>query len=140
MSVPVNQRSESKLEVCVKARELACYTLQITKNKKIFVEEYQDAITNKIIRVALDIHMCVWAANNILVNSKEDFATRHALQDKAALDCNILLSLIDIAKPLFHLDTKRVIYWGRNTVNVRNMIRAWRDSDRKRYTKHLGVG
>lgn len=59
MSVPVNQRGQGKLEVCTKARDLAVYTLQITKNKKVFVEEYQDAITNKIISTALDIHTMV---------------------------------------------------------------------------------
>ena len=48
MSVPVNQRTHGKLEACVKARELACYTLQITKNKKVFTEDYQEAITDKI--------------------------------------------------------------------------------------------
>ena len=56
MSVPVNQRGQGKLEVCTKARDLAVYTLQITKNKKVFAEEYQTAITDKIISLALDIH------------------------------------------------------------------------------------
>lgn len=34
MSVPLNERSEGKLEVIVKARELAVYTIQITNNPK----------------------------------------------------------------------------------------------------------
>jgi hypothetical protein len=40
MSVPVNQRSHGKLEAYVKAYELAGYTLKITKNKKVFSDEY----------------------------------------------------------------------------------------------------
>ena len=133
MSVPVNQRTPGKLEVCIKSRELAVYTLQITKNKKIFGEEYQDAITDKIISTALNIHTLVWAANNIMVNSRQDMVERLTMQDKAAAQCNALLSLIDIAKPLFHLRTKRVMFWGDKVINVRKLIRSWHQADRKRY-------
>lgn len=48
MSVPVNQRSESKLEVCVKARDLCVYTLQITANEKIFLPKFQRSITDDV--------------------------------------------------------------------------------------------
>lgn len=133
MSVPVNERSHGKLEACVKARDLAVYTIQITKNKKIFVAEYQEAITDDIIRTAVSIHMLAWTANNILVNSRADLDERLSLQEQACRQCNVLLSLIDIAKPLFHLDTKRVVYWGTKVIETRNLIRAWRESDRKRY-------
>ena len=133
MSVPVNQRTQSKLEVCVKSRDLATYTLQITKNKKIFSEEYQDAVTDKIISTALEIHALVWTANNTVVDSNEKLMRRLALQEEAAIQCNVLLSLIDIAKPLFHLSSKRVVYWGGKVVETRNLIRAWRTADHKRY-------
>lgn len=140
MSVPVNQRGHGKLEACTKARELAVYTLQITKNKKVFAEEYQDAVTDKIIGSALEIHMLAWSANNVLVNSEEDLHTRTMLQEQACIQCNVLLSLIDLAKPLFHLDTRRVMYWGQKVVDVRNLIRAWRASDIKRYApKYKGT-
>lgn len=55
MSVPVNERSQGKLEACTKAFDLATYTLRITKNKKVFTVEYQEALTDKIISLALDI-------------------------------------------------------------------------------------
>lgn len=140
MSVPVNQRGQGKLEVCTKARDLAVYTIQITKNKKVFSEEYQEAITDDIIRTAVSIHMLVWTANNILVDSSGDLEERIALQEQASRQCNVLLSLIDIAKPLFHLDTRRVMYWGQKVVDVRNLIRAWRASDIKRYApKYKGT-
>ena len=122
------------MEVCIKSRDLAVYTLQITKNKNIFSVDYQDAITDKIISTALNIHSLVWAANNILVNSHQDMVERLSLQDKAAAQCNVLLSLIDIAKPLFHLKTKRVMFWGDKAIATRNLIRSWRNADRKRYS------
>ncbi len=136
MSVPVNERSQGKLEVCVKAHSLCCYTLQITSNKKIFTVEYQESLTNKIVETALDIHTLCWSANNVLVNSPEDLKARTACQDKAAIKCNVLLSLIEIAKTIFHLSSKRVVYWATLAVETRNLIRAWRASDLKRYSNY----
>ena len=134
MSVPVNQRTHGKLEVCVKAHDLCCYTLQITANKKNFTQEFQESLTNRIVEAAIDIHTLCWSANNILVNSVDDLRERTMYQEKAAIRCNILLSLIDVAKQIFHLSTKRVTYWAGKTIETRNLIRAWRESDLKRYS------
>lgn len=134
MSVPVNQRTHGKLEVCVKAHDLCCYTLQITANKKNFTQEFQESLTNRIVEAAIDIHTLCWSANNILVNSVDDLRERTMYQEKAAIKCNILLSLIDVAKRIFHLSTKRVTYWAGKTIETRNLIRAWRESDLKRYS------
>jgi len=134
MSVPVNQRTHGKLEVCVKAHDLCCYTLQITANKKNFTQEFQEALTNRIVEAAIDIHTLCWSANNILVNSVDELRERTMYQEKAAIKCNILLSLIEVAKRIFHLSTKRVTYWAGKTIETRNLIRAWRESDLKRYS------
>lgn len=134
MSVPVNQRTQGKLEVCVKALDLASYTLKITANKKIFAEEFQQSLTDKVNGTALDIWTCVWTANNVLVKDKEDLDERLRLQAEAARQCNVLLSLIELAGKVFHLTYKRVAYWTGKAVEVRNLIRAWRESDKKRYS------
>ena len=73
MSVPENARTKSKLEVNVKAHELCCYTLQITANKKIFTENYQRSLTDRIVSVAIGIHVDCWNANNIYVKCAEDY-------------------------------------------------------------------
>jgi hypothetical protein len=134
MSVPENARTKGKLEACVKAHDLACYTLQITTNKKNFPEQFQAALTDKIVSAALDIHTLAWSANNVLVNSPEDLAERLGFQERAAVACNILLSMIEVAHRVFHLPTKRVVYWSGKAIETRNLIRAWRESDRKRYS------
>lgn len=87
MSVPVNQRTHGKLEVCVKAHDLCCYTLQITANKKNFTQEFQESLTNRIVEAAIDIHTLCWSANNILVNSVDDLRERTMYQEKAAIRC-----------------------------------------------------
>ena len=119
------------------ARELAVYTIQICKNKKVFLPEYQSALTDDIIRTAKDIYINAWTANNIRVaekNKKELWAWRSKLQRQAILDCNNLLALIGLAHPLFHLKGKRIEYWSEQTLKVRNYIKKWRESDIDRYS------
>ena len=134
MSVPENRRSHGKLEACVKAHALCSYTLQITSNKKIFTEQYQAALTDRIVSAALQIHTLCWSANNVRVTNAEDLHERTRYQQQAAVQCNVLLSLIEIARKIFHLSTKRVLYWTQLTVETRNLIRGWRESDVRRYT------
>ena len=138
MSVPVNQRTEGKLEACVKAHDLCCYTIQITSNPKNFPEKFQRALTDKIVATAIDIHTLAWSANNVYVNSAEDYKNRIRLQEQAAIKCNVLISLIEVAHRVYHLSGKRVYYWTGKVVEVRNLIRGWRDSDRKRYSPKYG--
>lgn len=137
MSVPVNERSHGKLEAYTKAYELAMYTLRITKNKKVFTEEYQDVLTDHIVSAALDIYVLVGCANDMQVKTKNDERNskeRLAMQRKALKRCGELQKLILLAKPIFHLSTKRVKYWAGLTQDTRALIKAWSDSDRKRFS------
>ena len=133
MSVPVNQRSESKLEVCVKARDLCVYTLQITANEKIFLPKFQRSITDDINKLAIAIHSTIWTANNIYVRDKSDYEERKRLQSQAIRYCNSLLSLIQIAQKLFHFTYKRMQYWGNKVIEVRNFVAKWKDAEKARY-------
>ena len=133
MSVPQGQRSHSKLETIVMARHLAAYTIKITKNQNVFQPEYNNGITNDIISSAKDIYIRLWTANNIYVTRKKDWDERCSLQESAARECNNLLALIQLAQEVFHLKAKRIKYWSEKTIEVRNKIRSWNDSDRKRY-------
>lgn len=138
MSVPVNQRTESKLEACVRAHDLCCYTIQITSNKKNFPEQFQTSLTDRIVSTAIDIHTLAWSANNIYVNGREDYIARRTLQEQAAVQCNVLLSLIEVAHRVYHLSGKRVFYWSQKATDTRNLIRGWRDKDRERYQAKYG--
>ena len=146
MSVPVNRRSHGKLEACTKAYKLAGYTLKITKNRKIFTEEYQACLTDHIISAALDIYMMTGAANDKQVrtgNDYENFQDRCKLQKQAQQRCGDLNRLILLAKPIFHLSSKRVKYWTELTKETRTLIKAWSESDVKRFTplfENRGVG
>ena len=139
MSVPVPQRGQGKLEASVKALELCTYTIQITSNPNVFVEKFQKSVTDNIVDTAIKIYTICWTANNILVDSPKDLEERLYLQEQACIQCNILLALIEIAHKLFHLRSKRVTYWSKKTIEARNLSRAWREADRKRYSEKLGM-
>lgn len=133
MAVPESQRGENKFEVLVKAQQLTVYTIRICTNPKIFLPEYRGALTDDIVRVAKDIFLDLWTANNIVLNKSEhDNSQRHILQEQAARNCNNLLALMELARPVFHLKAKRIKYWAELTILVRKLIRSWIESDAKR--------
>jgi hypothetical protein len=133
MSVPVGKRAKSKFEVLIRTRELAKYTIEITKNGNVFLPEYQTALTDDLIRLSKDIFIRCWTANNIRVETQEQYEERRKLQYEAILNCNNLLALIDLAKSVYHLKNKRVKFWAEKTILSRTLIREWRNSDAKRY-------
>ena len=140
MAVNVGQRNvpdtpqNRQLEACEKAMELALHTIKICKNKKIFVEEYQDALTNDIIRCSKDIYIQAWTGNNVYV-SKENgrWKERELHQRNAIQKCNELLALINIARRLFHLKGTKVKYWSEMTIATRLLLGKWRESTLKQY-------
>ena len=52
MSVPEGARGDGKFSLEIRAEELARYTMQITANEKVFLPEYQRALTDDIITQA----------------------------------------------------------------------------------------
>lgn len=142
MAVPEGKRGERKMEVFTKANNLAIYTIKICNNKKVFLPEYQSALTNDIIRTAKDIFITAWDANGIRVTKtvdgqvvvdQEKREERRRLQEISVRKCNSLLALMQIAQRLFHLPTKRIKYWGGMTTEVRDLLKKWKESDVRRY-------
>lgn len=134
MSVPSGKRKESKLEVLVKAKDLAVYTTKICMNKNIFLPEYEYVVTDHIVDYSIQIFTLCWTANNVMVKGDEEkLKYRQECQTKAILYCNNLLALIEFAHKLFHLKYKRIEYWSRKVIETRNLIRAWKKSDRDHF-------
>lgn len=136
MSVQKDKRRKGRLNLATQARGHAKYVIQITKNPKIFDPQYNYVVTADLVRQAKDINRYIWAANNIRVDSKEDYQQRHKYQEAAALTCNTLLADIEMAASIFHLRGKRVKYWTEMVVNIRNGTREWIKSDAERYSEY----
>lgn len=143
--VPKGKQKEGKLLVSVMAREMVVHTLQITANEKVFIPKFQTALTNRIIDTSIQIHKCIWSANNINVcgnDSEYRYKCRKRLQEQAINECENLLALIDIAKPLFHIEGRRIVYWSKLVINVKVKTQSWKESDTKRYeniAKNIGM-
>lgn len=131
MSVYLSDRGENKFEVLIKARELAVYTIQITNNKNVFSD--YDMVVNDLQKLGKDIFIGLWYANNCDLRTESELRLQY--QRQAIRDCYALLATIQLAQPLYHLKLKRVEYWSRMIIDVRNLIRKWRDSDKKRISE-----
>lgn len=139
MSVPEGARGEGKFSLEIKAEELASYTMRITANEKVFLPEYQRALTDDIITQAKNAYLFIKEANGIRVDKNSDSYARNKrerrrLQEEAIKCLRRLLPLIDLARRVFHLNLKRVKYWGGMVINIRDRTRNWMESDVRRFS------
>ena len=132
MSVPKDKRNEGQLAVNTAARAICVHVLKITGNEKNFPPD-QEEFAQKLRDIALQIDLDCWNANNIKVGSSEKlYRDRLDLEEKAARECTDMLELLNIAKPLYHMSSKRYKYLTDAYVRLRKMIRNWYQSDRDR--------
>lgn len=135
MSVVKNKRTESRLEVITKARELAAYTIKICSNEKNFPKRYRWCITSKIVDSAIDMNTLINKANSIYVKTDDDFNQRREYQVAAMSETYGLLTMMDVAYYTFGMDSKRIDHWTGLVIEVQKLLRKWRDSDFDRYNK-----
>lgn len=142
MAVNVGQRnvpdtqSNRVLIACDKALDLAQYTIEVCSNPKKFDPQYQDVLTNDLVKYAKDIYIKSWQANNIRVGKDgQGWELRSNLQLEAISLCANLLATLNLAKRIFHIKNKRMVFWIGNVVEVRDLLKKWHDGDVKRYSK-----
>ena len=141
MSVPVSKRNENQtLKTLLLTMDLAYYTIKICCNENVFSPKYKNAVTDDLIRLAKDIYINCKTANGIKVETREDLELRTGYQLRAKADCDTLLAELDIAKRVFHLSGKRVLYWGSKTMESREYIMRWKESDVKRFKERSDIG
>lgn len=134
MSVPEPIRHKGRLEVHVKAQFLAYYTSKILGNKNVFDPEIDERLIDRMKTCSEDIYIRAWQANKIRAETNRiDRITRYNLQGEAILLCDELHACIGIAKPVFHLRTRKVKYWSGLITEVRKLLQSWKESDVKRY-------
>lgn len=136
MSVPEGQRHKGRMEVHIKAQFLASYTSKILSNPKSFDPKIDIDLIARIKGCAFDIYAKAWSANKIRADaSSYNRAWRYGLQEEAILLCDEMMAYIGIAKQVYHIRTKRMRYWSRLIIDVRNLLQAWKESDVNRYGK-----
>lgn len=137
MSVIKAKRSEGKLQVLIQANNLCVYTVQICKNEKYFPKRDRWIMTQHIVHEALDVLCCIKRANAVNVATWEDYKYRRAQQVEAYSHAEALLTLLDVAYITLCIESQRIEFWTGQTISVENLLKKWRESDRKRYKSIL---
>lgn len=136
----------------MKAMNLYDYVDTITENQKKFPEYKetetknrdgtvtkilvmrQDSLVNRIREQAYQIFILLWTANEInLTREPERKNERLNRQAKAIELCGEHLAAIQLCRKHFHLTSKRIKYWGKMTIEVREAAKGWHKSDKNRY-------
>lgn len=137
MSVIKAKRSEGKLQVLIQANNLCVYTVQICKNEKYFSKRDRWIMTQHIVHEALDVLCCIKRANAVNVATWEDYKYRRAQQVEAYSHAEALLTLLDVAYITLCIESQRIEFWTGQIISVENLLKKWRESDRKRYKSIL---
>lgn len=133
MSVIKAKRSEGKLEILTQANNLAVYTVQICKNEKYFPKRDRWIMTQHIVHEALDVLTCIKRANAVNVATWDDYRYRRAQQVEAYSHAEALLTLLDVAYLTLSIESDRIEFWTGQIISTENLLKKWRESDRKRY-------
>lgn len=137
MSVIKAKRSEGKLQVLIQANNLCVYTVQICKNEKYFPKRDRWIMTQHIVHEALDVLCCIKRANAVNVATWEDYKYRRAQQVESYSHAEALLTLLDVAYITLCIESQRIEFWTGQIISVENLLKKWRESDRKRYKSIL---
>ena len=139
MAVPVGERGQSKLEAHIKTEDLVLHTLAITSNPRVFLERNR-ALTELVNRCAVGIGRDVWQANLVRVgNDPRKWRHRRELQDRACEGFTTMLYYIGLSIRANHLRKGKAHAWVQKAREAQALVRAWRDSDAKRF-RHLDSG
>lgn len=126
-------RSPNDFHLGVLADKLACHTIQICKNPKVFDPTYNDYLIRDIIKYAKDAAIYILCANDIRASGDQDRELRYKLQSKALWDYKCLRAHINMAARAYHLRASKTEYWMSLTLEAENMLKAWMRSDSKNH-------
>lgn len=135
-----------QLDAIWSAMNLAVHTERVCANKKIFslndrIEdnkrdlEQDDYIVTRIHESAINVYLYARRANRIRVTQDDPDSKKYRLDliFESVLSCDELLDLITIARPLYHLKTKKYENWIRMVVTIKSQLSAWYRSEKCRY-------
>ena len=131
MSVPVGKRSENRLHVFQKAREMVRHTCVLLVNEKHYPAVYQP-IAQHIVDCAWQVMEKSWRANQVFVGkgcNPNAVVRRRELQNECVELCESLLAQIEAFDCLCHRPRKKTAYWTSLVVDTVSLLRKWRDSD-----------
>ena len=138
MSKRKTQRKPNKLVVLNEALQLCKYMVERTANTQDFPRRSRWQTTDRLLGLAINIHLHIRRANNVNVNSWADYERRRALQDQAIEEADDFLGLLDIIDFAHPLKDSTLGVLSDTASAIYDHGIAWRDKDYLRYTEVLG--
>lgn len=139
MSITTDNRTptEPKFETGEAFKALCVYTVQVCKNEKNFPKRDRWLLTQEVVKAAVKAYGHVIEANAIEVRTMEDYKLRREHQIKARAKLKKLNAYIEVAMLALSLEASRNNAWQGYISKCHDLLRKWRDSDRKRYKQTL---
>ena len=129
----------TQLQVLVDAMQLHAHTCHIMSNPKVFdpALDFNGMTMVHIFETTLEIYMRLYEVNSIRVGDDPVLAReRLQLGGFAQVAADRLPALQDLAKVQFRKlggKPRKFWYWAAKAVSLKDGIKAWRESERKRY-------
>ena len=133
MSVRKGERSEGKLQVLNKARELKRYTLGLIKSEKNFPKSTRWLYAYPVADEIRQACVCIRHANSVFVTCEEELRYRRVEQTKAHAHLDALLDLIDDVYDAAYITGQQVDYWTGLILQTDDLLKAWMKSDKEKY-------
>ena len=121
--------ADTELKVIVKAKELVKHTYVLTSNANRYPKKFRHSLVDRIQLVSMDIYEFLLEANRI--NNKTEKQIRCETITKAIMNCDKLLTYIELSMELNILSSNSAAYWSKMVSDVKYMAIAWRTAEKK---------
>ena len=121
--------ADTELKVIVKAKELMKHTYTLTSNANRYPKKFRHSLVDRMQIISMDIYELLLEANRI--NNKIEKYIRCETITKAIMNCDKLLTYIELSMELNLLNPNSVAYWSKMVSDVKYMAIAWRTAEKK---------
>ena len=121
--------ADTELKVIVKAKELMKHTYVLTSNANRYPKKFRHSLVDRMQIVSMDIYELLLEANRI--NNQTEKRIRCETITKAIMNCDKLLTYIELSMELNLLNPNSAAYWSKMVSDVKYMSIAWRTAEKK---------
>lgn len=139
MAVVKNKRKKSDLEVYNLSIHLLTHAVKLYSNEKVIPKKLRYSLGNRILDSAYSVSVEIEFANSIYVKTKQEFIDRQAAQNRAIAHVNALLVGFDVLYRNIHTSERKMTHWTRLALEVRNLLRAWKNSEYSKYAEQFDM-
>ncbi len=133
MSVLKSQRGLSEMEFLNNARKLEMYTIRRCVNT--IPKRYTFYIGQNLASIATSIYANAKKGNSIYPTNDHEVQIRRDFFLKSYVECQNLISQIEVAYELIHFETKVLEEWSGLIAAQINLLKGTITKDRKRFKK-----